>query len=460
MKRYVSICLAIIALLSLLTACGATQSQEKDSPASDAQVTTTDSKTPVTMWFWGCTPEYQDVLQRNLVDVYNSSQDEYELIIEYRNSVDNDIPVALSANEGPDIVYGSGPAFITSYAEAGKLVSMDAYAEKYGWVDRLQTPVYNACKVKDSLYALPNSMFVTGLFYNKEVLDQHGWEVPSTISDLIPIMDAALDEGLYPILFGVKGWRPSLEQLPSTFMTNWAGPEAVYECLTNQRKWNNPDMAAAINAVDEWYKKGYLCNDMMDLSSNEAMQLFVDGGAPFIFNSSSGYQRLASFCESEEDAAKFGFIPFPSGNEGIPDPVYTLAVTATFSINAASECQDAAAEVLNIMMSQDYMETMTAEWPGYWCVPLKDYSKVDTSKMGTLGKQCVELMQTITPAINDGNFGYYSSTFYPAATASVMQNIDTIWYGTSTVDELLDNMDAEFEKEFANGLVPELTAPK
>ena len=40
-----------------------------------------------------------------------------------------------------------------------------------------------------------------------------------------------------------------------------------------------------------------------------------------------------------------------------------------------------------------------------------------------------------------------------------MQNIDTVWYGTSTAEELLDKMDAEFAKEYANGSVPELVQP-
>lgn len=463
MKKFLACFLAAMLLSTALTGCGPKESGNQTPPPAKASEVPEQNgsaeKKPLTMWFWGCTPEYQEVMKKSLVDVYNASQNEYELTIEFRNSVDDDVAVSLSAGQGPDIVYGSGPAFITPYAEAGKLLSLDKYAEQYGWADRLQAPIYNACKVKGSLYALPNSMFVTGLFYNKAVLDQYGWELPTNIDELVTIMDSALKENMSPILYGVKGWRPNLEQIPAVFMTNWAGPNAEYQCLTNQQKWNNPAMVSALNVVNEWYQKGYLSNDMLDLSSSEAMQMFIDGKAPFKLGDSAGYQTLASFCENDEQAANFGFIPFPSGNPGIPDPVYTVAVTATFSINAACKYPDAAAAVVDIMMSQSFMESMTAQWPGYWCVPLSDYSTVDTSKMNLMGKQCVDIMKTVADAVAEGKFGYYPSTFFPAATASAMQNIDTVWFGTATVEDLLNQMDTEFAKEYAKGLVPELAKP-
>ena len=473
MKKLIALLLAVVMATAMVAGCSSGTSNDpapSNGPASSgtpaqgqdtapSQDSVSGERQAVTMWFWGASPEQQSVLQKNLVDAFNNSQNDYELVVEFRSSVDDDIAVALAAGEGPDIVYGSGPAFITPYAEAGKLAPLDDYAAQYGWEDLLQTPLYNTCKVDGSLYAVPIAMFYSGLFYNQEVLDANGWTLPETIDDLAAICDEALAKDMYPILWGVKGWLPSLEELPSLFFTNWAGPSTVYKCLTNQEKWNNPRMVDSLNAVNEWYQKGYFCKDLFDLSSSEAMQLFADGGAPFIFGSTSGYQRLATFVDNDEDAAKFGFITFPSGREGVPDPVYTVAINATLSINAASNNKDAAAEVLRIIESQEFMEGMTSEWPGYWLTALKDYSTVDTSGMGELGKQGVAAMQNACDALAKGNFGYYSSTFYPAATASVMQGIDTLLYGTATAEEILDKMDIEFAKEFANGSVPELTAP-
>lgn len=91
----------------------------------------------ITLWFWGAEPYAQEAMQRILADKYNSSQDKYKLSIEFRPSVDTDMSTALAANQGPDIVYGSGPSFVMPLVEAGKLEPLDTYSEKYGCSDRI-----------------------------------------------------------------------------------------------------------------------------------------------------------------------------------------------------------------------------------------------------------------------------------------------------------------------------------
>ena len=72
------------------------------------------------LWFWGATPNQRAALEKNLVDAYNESQDEYALEVTFNERVDSNIQTALSAGEGPDIVYGSGPSFVAPFAETRK----------------------------------------------------------------------------------------------------------------------------------------------------------------------------------------------------------------------------------------------------------------------------------------------------------------------------------------------------
>src|SRR5438270_4879670 len=67
------------------------------------------------LWFWGAPPQQQQTMKQVLVDGFNKSQDKYTLQVTFNNAVDKNVQVALSANKGPDIVYGSGPAFSAAY---------------------------------------------------------------------------------------------------------------------------------------------------------------------------------------------------------------------------------------------------------------------------------------------------------------------------------------------------------
>jgi ABC-type glycerol-3-phosphate transport system substrate-binding protein len=111
----------------------------------------------ITMWFWGAAPEYRMVLEEALVKPYNASQDTYELVVSYNNAVDNNIATALAADGGnaPDIVYGSGPAFVSQYAQAGKLLDLTPYSTQYGWIERIMPAIYEAGKVNGKLYVSP-----------------------------------------------------------------------------------------------------------------------------------------------------------------------------------------------------------------------------------------------------------------------------------------------------------------
>lgn len=412
------------------------------------------SRQQISMWFWGAEPYAQKAFNQILVDTYNKSQSKYELKIEFRNSVDKDISVALAANQGPDIVYGSGPSFIMPLANARKLEPLDKYAAKYGWKQRILSPYYDSGTVKGKLYSLANSITTMGIFYNKKVLADNGWKVPTTIAELEKIMDAAIAKGMYASVTGNKGWKPVNENYASVFLNNFAGPDTIYKCLKGEMKWNNPQVVAAIDKSAEWYQKGYLGGkDYVNLNFSESIQLLADGKAPFFIGPSIIYQWAPNFFTGDK-LNDLGFVAFPSGSDKVAYPTYLLGVACTFSINASSKNKDEAARIIDMMMQPSFMQKMTEAWPGYWGVPLKDLSSVDSSKMGPLSKSFLETVKDVSQAIQKGNFGYYSSVFFPVATQEVFRDIEMVWNKQATAEELLAKADTEFAKELKKGLVP------
>lgn len=453
MKKKLATLLATALCLSMVAGCGGSSDTETTGAQGSSE------KEQITMWFWGAEPYAQEALNELLAGAYNASQDQYELVIEYDNSVDKNISVALSANQGPDIVYGSGPSFVMPFAEAGKLEPMDAYAEQYGWKDEILAPLYESGTVDGTLYSLPNSISVMGIFYNKQVLADYGWDVPTTLEDLEAIMDEAMELGLYASATGNKGWQPVNENYASLFLTHFAGPEVVYDCLTGAQSWNNPAVVDAINYSAEWYQKGYLGgDDYINLNFSESIQILADGGTPFFIGPSIGYQWAVPFFTGDNEE-NLGFIAFPSGNDSVEYPTYTLGVACTLSINANSAYKDEAAKIIDMMMQPEFMQEMTAVWPGYWGTPLQDLSTVDTSEMSYLAASYVDTVIACSDAVNNGNFGYYTNVFFPAATQQVFIDIENVWNGVNTAEELMDKADAEFVKEMESGLVPPIPVP-
>ena len=444
MKKLMTI--ALIALLSLSLFATGAQEEAK-----------TTGKIPLSMWFWGTHEGNQAALQKVLVDKFNETHPDYELTIEYRPSVNSDIAVALAAGEGPDIVYESSPSLSLVYIQSGKYADLSEYSEKYGWKDKIIGPMYDSSSVNGHLYSVPMGLNYITMVYNENVLKENGWTVPETIEELEKIMDEAMAKGMYASVTGAKGWKPTNEDYSTMFFTSFAGSEEMYKCLTGQQKWNSEWMRWAVDKSAEWYQKGYLCSDYLTIDWGEAAQLLVDGKAPFFFGPVKFIQNIGQYVPfAEADFIKMA--PIPSGRDGVPVS-YSLGATGILAINANTEHKDVCAEFLDLFMSLEFVSEIAPVWPGYWGVPLKNLSEVDTSKATGLGKNFLESLKNACTEIDKGNFGYYCSSYIPPETFDLVCNIDSVWLGEMTSTELLDSMDKAFVREAAQNLVPPVPEP-
>lgn len=412
------------------------------------------------LWFWGASPAQQKTMQSVLIDGFDQSQSKYNLKVTYNNSVDSNVQVALSANQGPDIVYGSGPSFSAAYAAQGKLADMTPYADKYGWKDRILAPMYESGTVGGKLYSLPNSLENIGVFYNKKVLDKLGVAVPTTFTELTADMDKAAAAGMYPSVTGNKGWKPVNQNYASLFLTHDAGGKAVYDALQGTIKWTDPKIEKAVTESADFYKKGYLGGkDYQNLDFTESMQLLSQGKSPFFIGPTLAFQFASDyFNDSAGNTADLGFVPFPNVDTSLPSPNYTLGTTASLSINAHSKNKDGAAEVIDYMMSDKFAQEINKDWPGYWAVPLKNFN-LDPNSYTGLSKDFVQSIKDTITGVAAGNYGFFAGTFFPPATATDFTDIDSVWLGTESAADFLKKVQTDFDKEKAKGLVPPVPQP-
>ncbi len=418
--------------------------------------TAAQERTQIQFWMWGAQPHLQDVIRAVLVDTYNESQDQFELVMTFRNDVDSVIASVLPAGGGPDLVYGSGPAFVIPFAQAGHLANMEPYSEMYGWRDRIIAPIYQSGTVGGDLYALPNSLNTMGVFYNKVLFEENGWEIPTTFAGLEAIMDDALSQGLYASVTGNKGWRPVNENYTQLFLNHWAGPQVVYDAITGAIPWTDAAIAEAIQKSADWFQADYLAGeDYFNLNFLDAVFLLASNQSPFFFGPSIVFQFATDFYNEEEgNLDELGFFPLPS-REGLPSPLYILGTAATLSINgnSAPEVQDAVASIIDRMMTQEFLVGMAmGGWPGYWGVPISQMD-INLDDFTGLSRGFLSVMQETVSAVNAGNFGYAPDAFFPPATQATFIEVDAVWVGDLSVEDFLASVQTAYEEDQAAGLV-------
>lgn len=236
MKRLLSLLLSLLMLLTLFGCSNSGNTGGNGGSAAGDKAGAPGQEFPereqLTFWFWGAATNYQEHMKKVLCDWYNNSQDKYELSLEFRATVDADIPVALAAGQGPDIMYVSGPSYTATFAQEGLVLDLTPYSEQYGWNDRLLDIAYQACTLDGKLYCLPGGLLVGGLYYNKDVFAEEGWNVPTTMDELISTMDAAKEKGYYPLAAGNKGWKPCNDNFSSMIIGSYLPGSYIYNALT------------------------------------------------------------------------------------------------------------------------------------------------------------------------------------------------------------------------------------
>jgi len=406
----------------------------------------------VTMWFWGASVVQRQALQDALVKPFNDQQDKYRLVIEYRTTVDSDVRIAAIANRGPDIVYTSGPASVSPLARAGKVEPLEAYSKQYGWDDRLLAPVLDACRQYGHLYCVTPSLCVNGMFYNKAVLRANGWPVPKSRAEVEAVMRAAQAKGMYASVTGNSGWQPVNEDYISIFFNQMLGPAKIHDLLTGRISWSSPDVEAAVSELDRWYKAGYLGgSDYFVLDFESSLALLAQKRSPFFFSPSFLFQWAGSYFKGPE-ADNLGFAPFPRLNPQLPYPIYDVGSAFTLSINANSTVKAGAAQVLNMILSPQFVLAVSKQWPGYWSIPLKNFP-ADPTAVGVV-KSYYQSMAAISAAVKSGVFGYNAASYFPSATKDLLvQDLEGVWLDQETPREMLIRAGRVFAKERARGAV-------
>lgn len=408
----------------------------------------------VTWWYESASPEQQRAVAEGIINPFNESQSDYKLTIDYRGSeLDKQMRVALLSGNGPDIVYTAGPAYVAPMAAAGQLMPLDGYAAEYGWNERILPVFLEMGKYDGKLYALPKTYETLGLFYNKTLFEEHGWQVPTTIEELETVADAMLEEKIVPFASGNANWRPANEHYVSLVFNSIAGPDNVYKALKGEIPWTAEPFVEAISKLNEWWQKGYFGPNYFSLSDEQAFSQMAAGQAGMMPTGTWQFQRVATYFPQYD--AEAGFVGFPSA-DAIGKPVFALGVGSTFSIAAKADNPDGAAAAINYIFSDDAYAKMNEYWQGEWNTPIADLSGVTVENVPELYS---DTMKTLADAVAHNQYGYTTWTFLPPATDAFLVNgIEEVWLDRRTVDSFLKELNKNFQNELEQGKVPAIPA--
>lgn len=379
----------------------------------------------ITIW------EHDFNVEDSLISVIEGFSEAYPNVeVEYEIKADGDyyslLQTALQSGDGPDLFWTHGNATGTM----ADLVSNGVCADLKDDVDYsfISEEAMDLAVIEEGIYSVPwLTLDTRTCFYNKDMFEENGWEVPKTFSEFETLLATIKEAGITPIAMAYAPWS-----LLFCYEPMLAGYDKDYTMGLSDYSVKATDQPArdAMQKMVDWANEGYFGDNWLGVVENSSQILaFTTGNAAMNI---AGSWDAATISLNNPDLNYGAFaIPAEDGTTG-------LVGTSSngFSVNAASENLEAAKAFA------DYCAT-------------KDAQTRWVQGMGAVSASAeIEASSAVAQEISESGQGnvYRSwqnvlSSYSTSGNASLYweQDFPKIFTGEMSVDELMDEIAAEME---------------
>ncbi|MBH5318933.1 extracellular solute-binding protein [Paenibacillus sp. GSMTC-2017] len=346
-KRVISL-LLVVALTLLLAACGdKNEGTSVNKPAESKPEGKKITLTLQTLQTDKSTPQYQveEEIVNNYMKEYPNIKIEWDRLDTEQQKVK--LKTQAASGEVADVTMVNPGAQLLPFANGKVLAPLNDIVEgELG--DSFLEGVLDYYTVDGNLYALPYDMNIAGIFYNKELFEKAGVNVPTTFEDIIASVPKFKEAGIPAMMLGGKDKWPLSFMFTNVLQRINGGPKFLDEVVAGKKQFTDPIFVEALQKTKELIQAGAYQEGAATYDNNTASQQFRDGKAAMYF---MGSWEISSIEASEAVKGKVGFLPFPTvAGKGDPKD-YVIAPGTAYALGANSEHLDESKKFLKYFMS-------------------------------------------------------------------------------------------------------------
>lgn len=372
-KRAMSILLAAAMAGSLLTGCG-------NGGSSSAEGTKEDSKSGDTITVM-CVGTEADTY----IDAYNSIAEKFSENNEYGVKVKIDfyeneqyktkLTTLMASNAVPDVFFTWELSYLQPFVEGGKVADITSYLEEDAqWKDSFAEGTLDLLAYDGKNYGVPTQKSLCVMFYNKQIFEENGVEVPTTYEEFLSVCQTLKDNGVTPMaMCGTDAWIPA--QFVQQIAGGMAGDQLFKDVCDGKEKWNNETHVKAAEEVKKMADNGYFQDGYIGMGPEESTDLFTTGKTAMYFMGAWDADKISK-SEMGEQAGAFVMPAYDTQYNNIS----VGSVDTSFSVSENCKNKDAAVAFLKYWTSQESEDMLLYE---NGRIPAGNY-EIDESKLSSL----------------------------------------------------------------------------
>lgn len=385
-KKMVSMLLVSVMLGTLLTGCG---------KEGQKTVKNKEGEVKLTFGIHVADPKSQEAVTYNIVQAFNEKYEgQYEVEFQAADTESHSKNIKLQASDNtlPEMFWLDASE-APEYAEAGCLMDLTEFLQNYKEVDEVLDASVKAAFKTDIQYGLPYQCNVEGFFYNKEVFEKLGVDVPkngTTFEELLTLIDACNQQNITPVAQGclnssytVWGYLAMLER--------YGYSEYIQNILDGKEKFNNENLIKCFEKLQQLGENKAFVENMATQEYFDAKELFISGKAA-LFN--TGAWDCAELNEKMGDKVGFWWGPTFSDSDyeqKIAMKVPSAPICISAEVEGNEEVKEGIYKFLEFYYSKD---AAGISYQGS-VFPATNYTEVDV-------KDDQYLLKEVLKSVNEG----------------------------------------------------------
>lgn len=356
---------------------------------------------------------------------FNETHDDIVLKIDSPNDAMTILKTRFIREDYPDIIGIGGDINYSNFLDSNMLMDISDY-EGLGDIKEayLTTDKELEFIPMDGVYAVPYAANAAGILYNKDLFNEHGWEIPTTWDEFTALCEEIQAAGVQPLYFGFKDvW---------TCLAPWNAicVDLAPTDICNQVNRGEATFSEAYREVAVITKSllQYAQQDPYAYSYNDACTAFARGESAMYVIGSYAIPQI----KTVNPTMNIDSFVFPASNNA-EENVLNSGNDLQFSIMANCPNKEAAYEVLNFLLEDENVQ-----------IYLDDQSAVPCKK----GEFTLpSTLDGMVEYINEGKIADYQDHHYPSE-MSVDAMIQTFLMDDSAnaLDTFMTRFDTDWQR--------------
>jgi raffinose/stachyose/melibiose transport system substrate-binding protein len=315
-----------------------------------------------TLVFWDqIRNEDQQAAIDGLIEEFESQHPDIDVQVEtyQAQELDSLVKNSMRSQSVPDVVYAEVGTVRELYG-AGLVEDLRTYEDDHPWGERLIESGLEWTTAEDgALFGIGIEAELSGVFYNRSLIESEGMSVPVTASEMLDYCAEAREKGYVPYATGAGGSGWIYYFYLGLPIVNMLGPEGERAFVGHEEgAWTDPEIRAALATIFEDAKAAdCFIPEMNTLDGTAAYDLLVSGQALAATPKFTGdIVQLVKDAPDED----WVFAPFPEVDGG-QGQFFQQGMGSAFAVNAKSERKEAAVQFVDFWVSGDIPERLIEE---------------------------------------------------------------------------------------------------